>query len=666
MQIALFVARLLLAGVFFVAGLSKLADRAGSKQGLIGFGVPPALAAPLGILLPVAELAIAVALIPISTALWGALGALALLLVFVMGISYNLARGRKPDCHCFGQLHSAPVGWPTLLRNGVLAAVAGFILWEGRDGVGPSALSWVGTFSGTRLLALVGGLLVLALLVAQATQWWLVFSLVRQNGRLLMRVEALEGTLTSGGPQEGPEAEVPQAQPEQGLPVGTPAPPFALSGLYGETLTLDALRAPGKPLLLAFTDPNCGPCTALLPEIGRWQQEYSAQLSVSLISRGTTEENRAKSTEHGLTSVLLQEDREVSEAYQANATPSAVLVSPDGSVASPVVAGAEAVKALVADAAGAPAQLPVQPTAQREPCPNCGKVHANGAQDAQQAVSAGLKVGEPAPPLKLRDLKGKTVNLAGFRGKDTLVLFWNPGCGFCQQMLEDLKSWEADPPQRAPRLLVVSTGTLEDNIAMDLRSRVVLDQNFSAASAFGAHGTPSAVLVDEEGKIASKLAVGAPAVLALAGIAQDPSNNGSGGGQTVAVSREVGDPAPPLKLPDLSGETVDLADFRGKDTLVLFWNPGCGFCQQMLGDLKSWEANPPQGAPNLLVVSAGTAEANKEMSLSSTVVLDQNFSAASAFGAHGTPSAVLVDEEGKIASKLAVGAPAVLALTRMT
>ena len=62
------------------------------------------------------------------------------------------------------------------------------------------------------------------------------------------------------------------------------------------------------------------------------------------------------------------------------------------------------------------------------------------------------------------------------------------------------------------------------------------------------------------------------------------------------------------------------------------------------------------------MVSAGTAEANKEMGLNSTVVLDQNFGVGSAFGASGTPSAVLVDEEGKVASELAVGAPAVLAL----
>jgi hypothetical protein len=52
------------------------------------------------------------------------------------------------------------------------------------------------------------------------------------------------------------------------------------------------------------------------------------------------------------------------------------------------------------------------------------------------------------------------------------------------------------------------------------------------------------------------------------------------------------------------------------------------------------------------------------MELNSTVVLDQQFSVGRAFGASGTPSAVLVDKEGKIASGVAVGAPAVLELAR--
>ena len=49
---------------------------------------------------------------------------------------------------------------------------------------------------------------------------------------------------------------------------------------------------------------------------------------------------------------------------------------------------------------------------------------------------------------------------------------------------------------------------------------MALDQGSSAMSAFGANGTPMAMLVDAEGNIASELAAGAPAVLALAGASQ--------------------------------------------------------------------------------------------------------------------------------------------------
>ena len=47
-------------------------------------------------------------------------------------------------------------------------------------------------------------------------------------------------------------------------------------------------------------------------------------------------------------------------------------------------------------------------------------------------------------------------------------------------------------------------------------SSPVLDENLVVGRAFDAPGTPSAVLIDEQGKIASELAVGVPAVLALA------------------------------------------------------------------------------------------------------------------------------------------------------
>ena len=221
-----------------------------------------------------------------------------------------------------------------------------------------------------------------------------------------------------------------------------------------------------------------------------------------------------RTTWRSLKNVLLQKDWEVSESYEVRGTPSAVLISADGKIASPVAGGAEGIRGLLSYAVGEGVQLPMQPhqpQSEGQPCPNCGKVHAPAP-----TVEAAKEVGEEAPEVKLPDLEGNTAELVDFTGEMILVLFWNPGCGFCQQMLPEIKHWEENRPEGAPKLLFVSAGTEEANREMRLTSPVILDQQFAVGRAFGASGTPSAVLVDAEGKIASQVAVGAPAVMELA------------------------------------------------------------------------------------------------------------------------------------------------------
>ena len=172
MGFVLFLARVLLAVVFAVAGLAKLADLAGSRQALRNFGVPALLVAPLGVLLPLAELAVAVALLPTLTAWGAAIGALALLFIFVAGISYNLARGRRPDCHCFGQLYSKPIGRSTLLRNLVLAIIAGFVVGFGWSNPGLDVFAWLGSLALAQRLELIAGVILFALVAVES--WLLV------------------------------------------------------------------------------------------------------------------------------------------------------------------------------------------------------------------------------------------------------------------------------------------------------------------------------------------------------------------------------------------------------------------------------------------------------------------------------------------------------------
>src|SRR5436305_4678341 len=183
MTLLLVFARLLLCVVFLIAGLAKLADLARSRQALRDFGVPAALADPFGLLLPLAELAVAMALLLPATAWWGALGAFALLLLFVGGIGYNLARGRTPDCHCFGQLHSAPAGWPTLMRNLVLAAVAAVILVLGRITPQLGVLDWLASLSVSQRIEVLVGVVLLALLIREG---WVLFQMMSQQGRVLL------------------------------------------------------------------------------------------------------------------------------------------------------------------------------------------------------------------------------------------------------------------------------------------------------------------------------------------------------------------------------------------------------------------------------------------------------------------------------------------------
>jgi peroxiredoxin len=474
-----------LVAVFAVAGFAKLADRPGTQKALVDFGLPLRFARPIATLLPFAEFAAALLLMFRQTAWRGSLAASALLLIFTVAISYNLWQGRRPDCNCFGQLHSTPIGWSTLARNGVLMLLAGVILWRGPDQPGLNPVAFFADLSIGSFLAILFGLLVA---VAIAVQSWFMLSLLRQNGRLLLRVEALEAQLGSGGSQPAPRAGR-AALP--GLAVGLPAPTFSLLGLDGKEWTLGDFLEPGKQVLLLFTDPGCGPCTALMSRVGVWQREHAADLSIVLASRGTPDKNLALQRQHGLTNLLLQNDREVSMLYEAYGTPSAVLIRPDGTIGSPLAGGADAIASLVASAIGLPQHERLAPR------------------------QNGLPNGSPAPLFSLSDLDGDVVQLEGFRGRPSLLLFWNPSCGFCQRMLGQLKEWEAKASPQAPQLIVISLGTVEENRAMGLRSRVLLDHEFATGYAFEAGGTPSAVLIDHAGNIASDLAIGASAILAL-------------------------------------------------------------------------------------------------------------------------------------------------------
>ena len=313
--------RVLLSVVFATAGVAKLLDRQGTREGLQGFGVPGLAVPATAVLLPLAELATAVALVAEASAQWGGVAAVLLLLAFIAGIANALARGQAPDCHCFGQIHSEPAGGGTLARNVALAALAALVVVEGP---GPSLTGWVSDRTAAELVAVAAGLAA-AILGRLAIRFW------REN-------QGLRSDLKNA------QAEI--ASLPAGLPVGALAPGFALPSVQGETVTLEALRARGRPVVLVFVEPGCGPCGPLFPKLARWQAAMSSDLTVGLVSSGTPEENRL-AVQDGGAEVLLQEDFEVATAYRIRATPATVIVTPQGRIAGAPAFGSPAIESLL-------------------------------------------------------------------------------------------------------------------------------------------------------------------------------------------------------------------------------------------------------------------------------------------------------------------------------
>src|SRR5687767_14532082 len=111
-------AALVLAAVFVWAAGAKLANRAETERGFRELGLPAVAAT----LVPIVELALAIALIVIPT--WGAVFALALLVGFTTFLALAIRSGVRAGCNCFGSARRTPISWTALLRNAVLALLA--------------------------------------------------------------------------------------------------------------------------------------------------------------------------------------------------------------------------------------------------------------------------------------------------------------------------------------------------------------------------------------------------------------------------------------------------------------------------------------------------------------------------------------------------------------
>jgi thiol-disulfide isomerase/thioredoxin/uncharacterized membrane protein YphA (DoxX/SURF4 family) len=308
--------------IFLTSGAAKLADLKQSRETLVAFGVSEKLSEPFGTALPMAELLIAVALLLTPLARWGAAAAVILLLIFCGGIAYALSQGRAPDCNCFGVVSSEQITGRTLARNGGLIVVAGLAVWKAP---GSSLTHWTQNASAANLVAALAilGLALAMVLVAHTRQMLLgVRSELAQSGSAPVR---------------------------PGLQPGVSAPRFEIPTLDGGVVSLTSLLERHTPVLLVFASQHCGPCMQMLPDLVRWSETLEERLTFALIESDVPDAPALSEeiARHGTILTLLDDGRTVQQAYEVNATPTAVLVGADGFVAAHQTSGAGNIELLV-------------------------------------------------------------------------------------------------------------------------------------------------------------------------------------------------------------------------------------------------------------------------------------------------------------------------------
>ncbi len=126
-------------------------------------------------------------------------------------------------------------------------------------------------------------------------------------------------------------------------------------------------------------------------------------------------------------------------------------------------------------------------------------------------VVAALKVGDPLPPVTLKDLRGRKVSLPGdFRGQVGLIHFWASWCPYCVKEFKAIEALYQLYKTRGFLPYSINVGdtpvAAEAYIApLGISYPIPLDGGSSVARLYGITGIPTTLLVDRTGLIRHKI-----------------------------------------------------------------------------------------------------------------------------------------------------------------
>jgi peroxiredoxin len=273
-----------------------------------------------------------------------------------------------------------------------------------------------------------------------------------------------------------------------------------------------------------------------------------------------------------------------------------------------------------------------------------------------------LTAGAPAPDFELPTVQGGRASLAQYRGRQILLVFFEPTCNFGTRLLPDLLFCSQDGLDGRPMPVVVTAGDFEQNrrlfVDNGFVTPVLHDATGEVATAYGIDGTPTGYVVDGTGHLATGLLVGVDALTE----AGRPERRG----REPALGRPLaaGETAPVLLVPRIGGGELTLDRYRGQRLLLVFSDPYCAPCLSLAPALEALQKQSSE--VEVLMVSRGGEEATRELiasqELSFEVGLQRHWEVSRDYRTLGTPAAFLIDETGAIAAEPAVGLTGVRSL----
>ena len=227
-----------------------------------------------------------------------------------------------------------------------------------------------------------------------------------------------------------------------------------------------------------------------------------------------------------------------------------------------------------------------------------GLPNGSGAEDSPTAQGLQDLRGKPAPAFTLKTPDGKTVSLADYKGKAVLLNFWATWCGPCKLEMPWLIELQKKYAARGFTVLGISEDDGSPKEVADFASRmginypiVISDDKLNKAYG-GVDYLPTSYYIGRDGKIAvetggvisqAQIEQNIQKILAPAGAVSTQAAASPGTGALSAsddmMPKLSGLRAPAFTLKTPGGQSLSLADYKGKAVLLNFWGTWCGPCK---------------------------------------------------------------------------------------